>query len=120
MKRRETDKAKRRTRRQRRWAAVLVLLALAGGGTALWRTADIMAEETRCGQVFAAVVPREGTLDFTILGRQGCLPYARWGEELAADLTALPAEGRLLLWGSRALKTLWEREIFPFVDGFMR
>ncbi len=120
MKRRETDKARRRTRRQQRWAAVLVILVLAGGGTALWRTADIMAEETRCGQVFAAVVPREGALDFTILGRQGSLPYARWGKELVADLTALPAEGRLLLWGSGALKALWEREILPFVDGFMR
>lgn len=116
----QEEKAKRRARRQRRWAAVLVMLALAGGGTALWRTADIMAEETRCGQVFAAIVPREGALDFTILGRQGSLPYARWGEELVADLTALPAEGRLLLWGSRALKMLWEREILPFVDGFMR
>ena len=120
MKKEKAEKAKRRARRQRRWAALLIALMLTGGAAALRQTAAIMAEETRCGQAFAAVTPREGALDFTILGQQGSVPYARWGEEWKANLTALPAAGRLLLWGSHALKTLLEQDFLPILDSFMR
>lgn len=120
MKREKTEKARQRICRQRWWAALLIALILAGGVAALRQTAEIMAKETRCSQVFATVTPREGALDFTILGQQGSVPYARWGEEWKADLTALPAAGRLLLWGSRALKTLLEQEFLPILNSFMR
>ena len=79
----------KRLRRQRRWAAFFIVLALAGGGAALHRAAGIMAAETRCGQVFASVAPGDGVLDFTVMGRSGTLPYAAWGRALAADFGAL-------------------------------
>lgn len=107
-------------RRRRRWAAVLVALVLLGGGAALWRVAEVMAAETRCGQTFAAITPREGAVDFMILGREGSLPYARWGSELKKDLTALPGPGRLLLWGCGALYRLYREEIVPFAASFGR
>ena len=109
-----------RLRRQRGWAALLVALVWLGGGAALWQVADTMAAETRCGQVFAAITPQEGVLEFTLLGREGQLPYARWGHELAKDFTALPAAGRLLLWGSKALWALWQQEILPSAQAFLR
>ena len=97
--------------------AMLVALVLLGGGAGLWRVADVMAAETRCGQAFAAITPGDGVVEFTLLGRAGQLPYARWGRELAKDFTALPGTGRLLLWGGTALWALWEEEIRPFAAG---
>ena len=92
-------------------------LVLLGGGAGLWRVADVMAAETRCGQAFAAITPGDGVGEFTLLGRARQLPYARWGRELAKDFTALPGTGRLLLWGGTALWALWEEEIRPFAAG---
>ena len=64
----------------RRWAALFLLLVLAGGGAALWQISDVMAEGTRCGQVFASVTPQDGVLEFTLMGQSGSLPYAAWGQ----------------------------------------
>ena len=66
---------------------------------------------------FAAITPGDGVVEFTLLGRVGQLPYARWGRELAKDFTALPGTGRLLLWGGTALWALWEEKIRPFAAG---
>lgn len=107
----------KRLRRQRRWAALFIVLTLAGGGAALHRAAGIMAAETRCGQVFASVAPGDGVLDFTVMGRSGILPYAAWGRALAADFGALAGPGRLLLWGCGALRAVWQQEILPFAAG---
>ena len=102
-------------RARRRWAALFLLLALAGGGAALWQISDIMAEGTRCGQVFASVTPQDGVLEFTLMGQSGSLPYAAWGHALWEDLTALPAAGRLLLWGGGAVRQLWQTYARPFL-----
>ena len=119
MKKQRKIQANKRLRWQRCWAALLIALILLGGGAALWQAAEIMAAETRCGQVFASVTPQNGVLDFTILGWEGQLPYVRWGHELAKDFTALPAPGRLLLWGCGALWELWQQKILPFTKAFL-
>ena len=105
----------KRLRRQRRWAAFFIVLALAGGGAALHRAAGIMAAETRCGQVFASITPRDGVLEFTLMGQSGSLPYAAWGHARWEDLTALPAAGRLLLWSGGAVRQLWQTCALPFL-----
>ena len=74
-----------------------------------------MAEGTRCGQVFASVTPQDGVLEFTLMGQSGSLPYAAWGHALWEDLTALPAAGRLLLWGGGAVRQLWQTRALPFL-----
>ena len=74
MEKKRRNKINPRLRRQRGWAALLVALVWLGGGAALWQVADTMAAETRCGQVFAAITPQEGVLEFTLLGREGHLP----------------------------------------------
>ena len=96
-------------------SSLLLLLALAGGGAALWQISDIMAEGTRCGQVFASVTPQDGVLEFTLMGQSGSLPYAAWGHALWEDLTALPAAGRLLLWSGGAVRQLWQTCALPFL-----
>ena len=101
----------------RRWAALFLLLVLAGDGAALWQISDVMAEGTRCGQVFASVAPGDGKLDFTVMGRSGTLPYVAWGRALAAYFGALAGPGRLLLWGCGALRAVWQQEILPFAAG---
>ena len=73
MEKKRRNKINPRLRRQRGWAALLVALVWLGGGAALWQVADTMAAETRCGQVFAAITPQEGVLEFTLLGREGAM-----------------------------------------------
>ena len=103
--------------RRRKGAAVLVALVLLGGGAGLWRVADVMAAETRCGQAFAAITPGDGVVEFTLLGRVGQLPYARWGLEVAKDFSELRGPVRLQLWGGSELWALWEEIIRPFAAG---
>ena len=105
--------------RRRRLAALAILLAVLCGCMGFWQTAQVMADTTRSGQVLAAVALQNGSVDFTLMGRHGSLPYTLWGSELLENLTALPAAGRLLLWGSLSLKELWGREILPFLTGFL-
>ena len=60
---------------------------------------------------FRGHYPGDGVVEFTLLGRVGQLPYARWGQELAKGiLRRCRGTGRLLLWGGTALWALWGRE----------
>ena len=108
-------KIQKNYRRRKFLAGVLLALLLTAAGYCAGLISDRMAIDTRSGQPIAAFRAAEGRLEYSILGRGGTLPYAKWGSALLADLTALPAKGRLLYWGFAAAGALAREQLLPML-----
>lgn len=109
-------KKRRKSRKGSFLAGVLLALILTAGGYCAGLISNRMAMDTHSGQPVAAFRAAEGRLEYSILGREGTLPYAKWGSALLTDVTALPAKGRLLYWGITAAGTWAREQLLPMLQ----
>lgn len=86
-----------------------------GGACAVVYLSDRMAETTRSGQRAAVFAADKERLSYSILGQEGEIVWREAAGRLREDFTALPARGRLLLWGAAAARRFWREEAKPFL-----
>ena len=94
---------------------VLVTAIFFGGASAILYLSDRMAETTRSGQRAAVFAADKERLSYSILGQEGEIVWRDAAERLREDFTALPARGRLLLWGAAAARQFWREDAKPFL-----